>query len=274
MQLPRKQQKVICQLSSPLPTSDSCFLRGLPPGYIATLEKRLAETEAALLQALSAIHSSEIQRPEQANRDATSTATMERPRELEYNEMRSAKVEEWRNYPLGTEDQQRSWLRHRIATHATLDSSGRVANATENDRMLHLENVTAETPRRTPARKRQKMQEPVPSVRDNAISNERQNHASDLAATTMTPREQSPLRPWAEDVVPMNLDSRHREATAPNMRARQTSLQHPESWSSVNRTAPEVADSQERVGAEEQEVARNVVSKAKRLSTLHSRKYF
>ncbi|KAI5200540.1 hypothetical protein E4T39_05691 [Aureobasidium subglaciale] len=90
---------------------------GLPSGYIAKIEERLAQTEAALLQALSTLHTSEAQRVRDAREPVhlLSASSEERSRELEFNEIRMAKVEYWKEYPLDTGRQQVEWMRHRLA---------------------------------------------------------------------------------------------------------------------------------------------------------------
>ncbi|CAD0018218.1 unnamed protein product [Aureobasidium pullulans] len=89
--------------------------RGLPSGYIAKIEDRLAHTEAALLQALSTIHASEARAIENVLPAGPTSETVER-QQLEFNEIRIAKVEEWQRYPLDSEQQQREWMRHKIST--------------------------------------------------------------------------------------------------------------------------------------------------------------
>lgn len=87
--------------------------RGLPSGYIASIEDRLAQTEAALLHALSTIHAPLVPGPEMF-----SVAT-QKPRDLEYNELRIAKVEEWQKYPLDTLEHRQAWIRYKLSSNGT-----------------------------------------------------------------------------------------------------------------------------------------------------------
>ena len=92
--------------------------RGIPSGYISFIEQRLLETEIVVLELLSAIYKSQV--PIEPLR------LPERDRRLlaEYSQKqtKSHKIEEWRNFPLATEEQRHAWW---------LKKNERVAEATE-----------------------------------------------------------------------------------------------------------------------------------------------
>ncbi|EMD64905.1 hypothetical protein COCSADRAFT_315933 [Bipolaris sorokiniana ND90Pr] len=92
--------------------------RGIPSGYISFIEQRLLETEIVVLELLSAIYESRV--PIEPQR------LPERDRRLlsEYGQKQAKthKIEEWRNLPLTTEEQRRTWW---------LKKSERIAKAAE-----------------------------------------------------------------------------------------------------------------------------------------------
>jgi hypothetical protein len=87
------------------------FNRGIPSGYISSLEERLIETEIALFEALSFINTHFHQggntqfEPSQYHDAFTNHSTAL---------SKQAKVEEWRRLPLMFEDQQKAWLQEKI----------------------------------------------------------------------------------------------------------------------------------------------------------------
>ncbi|KAI5244843.1 hypothetical protein E4T42_06979 [Aureobasidium subglaciale] len=134
-------------LSSHSPTCSQCVhasqtctypgtsKRGLPSGYIAKIEERLAQTEAALLQALSSLHALEAQRVREVREPVQAlSALSERPRELEFNEIRMANVENWKAFPLGNESQQVEWMRYKLAKSDGLhDQEGAATHIAETE---------------------------------------------------------------------------------------------------------------------------------------------
>ncbi|KAH0187851.1 hypothetical protein KCV03_g5241, partial [Aureobasidium melanogenum] len=141
----RKCDRKIPTCSQCIHTSQTCTYpgtskRGLPTGYIASIEERLAQTEAALLQALSTIHGSQV--PE----SRLPPAATEKARDMEYNEVRIAKVEEWQKCPLDTQEHQRDWMR----TPVNLVTSGIYKDITSlaqhgNDRGPHMSRKGTDT---------------------------------------------------------------------------------------------------------------------------------
>ncbi|KFY82161.1 hypothetical protein V500_10768 [Pseudogymnoascus sp. VKM F-4518 (FW-2643)] len=87
------------------------FNRGIPSGYISSLEERLIETEIALFEALSFINihfhqDSYIQSESSQHRDAFTEHSMALSKQ--------AKVEEWKFIPLTFEDQRKTWFREKL----------------------------------------------------------------------------------------------------------------------------------------------------------------
>lgn len=114
--------------------------RGIPTGYVANLERRLAETERALFFALREIHE-RVPMPDDYERlqpyrgqslpvhsDLTTPTTQQE---------KNAFVRSWENYPLGSRAETEAWFRCRLAEaqetsrspQATL-SSGALSGAT------------------------------------------------------------------------------------------------------------------------------------------------
>lgn len=87
------------------------FNRGIPSGYISSLEERLIETEIALFEALSFINihfhqDSNIQSESSQHRDAFTEHSMALSKQ--------AKVEEWKRIPLTFEDQRKTWFQEKL----------------------------------------------------------------------------------------------------------------------------------------------------------------
>lgn len=87
------------------------FNRGIPSGYISSLEERLIETEIALFEALSFINTHFHQggntqfEPSQYRDAFTNHSTAL---------SKQAKVKEWKRLPLMFEDQQKAWLQEKL----------------------------------------------------------------------------------------------------------------------------------------------------------------
>ncbi|KFX85803.1 hypothetical protein V490_09399 [Pseudogymnoascus sp. VKM F-3557] len=112
-----------CKCDRTLPTCSSCKStgmtclypqsnkRGIPSGYISSLEERLIETEIALFEALSFINThfhqdSSIRTKPSQNRDAFTEYNMSLSKQ--------AKVEEWKCIPLTSEDQRKTWWQEKL----------------------------------------------------------------------------------------------------------------------------------------------------------------
>jgi len=83
-------------------------VRGIPTGYISSLENRLAETEAALFQALSNLHSHPGHSRTEHN--APASELFERFKDHNAGQTRAAQIDSWVQLPLTTSAGQREWL--------------------------------------------------------------------------------------------------------------------------------------------------------------------
>jgi hypothetical protein len=79
--------------------------RGIPTGYIASVEKRLAETEYALFLALRPTSDTNMQMP---SSEAFSNHIL--------GLSKAGKVDEWERWPLQTEEERRKWWQERQAS--------------------------------------------------------------------------------------------------------------------------------------------------------------
>lgn len=87
---------------------NNTFIRGLPPGFTAKLEARLAETEAALFQVLSATHSGQA--------TAWSVHTPSVPLSVSAgNQSKADRVKEWESLPLLSSADVEAWFRWKNA---------------------------------------------------------------------------------------------------------------------------------------------------------------
>lgn len=112
------------------------FNRGIPSGYISSLEERLIETEIALFEALSFINIHFHQ-----DRDIQPKSSDHRDAFIEYSMglSKQAKVEEWKCIPLTFEDQRKTWLQEKlhVVNGRSNDSIGEslISHQTENQRL-------------------------------------------------------------------------------------------------------------------------------------------
>ena len=204
-------------------------------------------------------------------------AQADRPRELEFNEVRIARVEEWQKFPLETPEQQRDWMRNRLATSelpTDLDSMTRQQEANDWANESHKRQRNQET---DSARKRRK----TTSERRNT-SNLRPEHEPDLIAPAAWPPRRAPAplidNGWTANTFHHDsLDSSLRTA-ASDLQHRNTDAFPPASHSAsdtLHIQSPDTSGIMQRTaGIRPDTQAEQYTSKAKRLSTLHSRKYF
>ncbi|OAL04932.1 hypothetical protein IQ06DRAFT_302061 [Phaeosphaeriaceae sp. SRC1lsM3a] len=79
--------------------------RGIPSGYLSYIEQRLLDTELLAFELLSAIYKSHTpilpQRLSEQERQALSDISTKQPK--------SAKIEEWKILPLGTDEERHNW---------------------------------------------------------------------------------------------------------------------------------------------------------------------
>lgn len=200
-----------------------------------------------------------------------------RPRELEFNEVRIARVEEWQRFPLETTEQQRDWMRNRLATSelpTDLDSVTRQQEPNDLANESHKRQRNQET---GSARKRRK----IASERRNT-SNLRPEHEPDLTAPAAWPPRRAPA-PLIDNGWTANTS--HDDSLNSSLRTAASDLQHqstdafpPASHSASDTPYIQRPDTsgimQRTAGIRPDTQAEQYTSKAKRLSTLHSRKYF
>ncbi|KAH0365338.1 putative acylamino-acid-releasing enzyme, partial [Aureobasidium melanogenum] len=238
-------------------------VKGLPSGYIASIEERLAQTEAALLQALSTIHGSQI--------DARSSPTTDaKPRDMEFNEIRIAKVEEWQKYPLETEEHQRNWMQYKVATD-TGSTALTIGNTQEDHAGQASDKRQLQGHRESDGRrKRQKTTHESPGNR-NLLENHKPGPASGAPPLTRPQTSQGGGQ-WSTNAiqgVPLGPDH---EPAASTPWAQGSKTRFTERHRASNPPSMPIADHID--GAEALPHLDQITSKAERLSTLHSRKYF
>ncbi|CAC9889479.1 unnamed protein product, partial [Aureobasidium pullulans] len=213
-------------------------------GYIAKIEERLAQTEAALLQALSAIHASEARAIENVLPGGLTSGTVER-QQLEFNEIRIAKVEEWQRYPLDSEQQQREWMRHKISTgdlqaEVRAEVQATAHQADEPEPLHHHSNQEVVS-----TRKRQRT----------IISDQQQPDTAASPEASERTRGPESLAGWTANTSVQGSYNKQPNTQSPAPLPHQLLIPRPQN------PQPAIQDPQP-------------PSKAKRLSTLHSRKYF
>lgn len=105
--------------------------RGIPTGYVANLERRLAETEQALFFALREIHEGAPMQQDnyerlQTYRDQSPSVHSDLTKSTTQQE-KSAFVRSWQNYPLGSRAETEAWFRSRLAEVHETSKSPQVA---------------------------------------------------------------------------------------------------------------------------------------------------
>ncbi|TIA85092.1 hypothetical protein D6C76_01240 [Aureobasidium pullulans] len=208
-------------------------------GYIAKIEERLAHTEAALLQALSTIHASEARAVDNVLPAGPTSETVER-QQLEFNEIRIAKVEEWQRYPLDSEQQQREWMRHRLSTGDLQAEAPATAHQADEPEPLHHHS----NQQIVSTRKRQ---------RTNISDQQQPDTAASPEASERTRGPES-LSAWTANTFVQDSYNNQPKTQSPAPVLPPTSNPSTSDPTSIQDPQPP--------------------SKAKRLSTLHSRKYF
>ncbi|KAH7349183.1 hypothetical protein BKA66DRAFT_293442 [Pyrenochaeta sp. MPI-SDFR-AT-0127] len=97
--------------------------RGIPSGYISIIEQRLLETELVVLELLSTIYNSNI--PIDSRRISKQSCVS--LANFSQKQSKSAKLEEWKNLPLSTDEQRHSWWAKKqelMAAEAREDAEG------------------------------------------------------------------------------------------------------------------------------------------------------
>jgi hypothetical protein len=241
------------------------YYRGLPSGYLANIEERLAQTEVALLQALSALHESGIQlRPEQHQQRVSDTAAG-KARELEFNEVRIARVEEWKKFPLETPEQQLLWARSRPTTTEPPSTTDSAESWEEITHLTRKRRHYGETGQAGSGRQKAVLEGRVLEADDESDSivltaspsmiHPAQSLHDDLAAGSFY--DNRPIYPLGTAVP--TLQHRDAEATSSTLRTKSGT--------------PHVENA-EISGAAQDEQPEQYISKAKKLVTSHSRRYF
>ncbi|KAF2849161.1 hypothetical protein T440DRAFT_556104 [Plenodomus tracheiphilus IPT5] len=95
--------------------------RGIPSGYISLIEQRLLDTETIVIELLSAIHNSQIpiepHRLNQDNREALAA--------MSQKQAKTKKIDEWKEFPILTDEQRHAWWRKKRELLAQLSHSSR-----------------------------------------------------------------------------------------------------------------------------------------------------
>jgi hypothetical protein len=244
--------------------------RGLPSGYLANIEERLAQTEVALLQALSTLHASGVQAQLDQHQPRAPYVPVVRTRELEFNEVRIARVEEWKSYPLETPVQLQRWMQSRLSTtEAPLgtDSAERWDEPAEltsklRKRRRHEETGQAANERHTAA---SEGRDPLELEAD---------HGSDFIVSTASPSMARPVRSMHDDLAADPFHDNRLSALS----AAVSTLQH----QNTNISSPTLRSISETPyveapyipGTAQEEQPEQYISKAKKLVSSHSRRYF
>jgi hypothetical protein len=223
-----------------------------------------------LLQALSIIHASEVQGRQNQHQLRVPHAAVGKARELEFNEVRIARVEGWKRFPLQTPEQQLHWMRNRLTTNET---PFRTASAERWDETMDLPSVS---------RKRRHDGE------TGQASNERQeaalegrdrldleaDHGLDFIVSTASPSIRYSAQSMHDDSA---ADSFHDNRFSALSTAVST-LQHQNTNvpSPILRSISDTphVEHPDTPGAAQDEQPEQYISKAKKLVTSHSRRYF
>jgi hypothetical protein len=221
-----------------------------------------------LLQALSIIYESHARQSQNQHHPEIAAAPIERPRELEFNEVRIARVEEWNKFPLNTQEQQQNWMHNRVATTRTatrVSSEAHQEDAADLTRNPHAQQRYHES---GTTKKRRK----TASGRRDTLSLE-EDHGAEFTTSTASPSARPPVSGadggWTANI----LDGNPLESPLGTV---VSDLQHTNTQSSaLHSTAATSHNNISNTPGVEQETQREqYTSKAKRLVTLHFRKYF
>jgi hypothetical protein len=216
-----------------------------------------------LLQALSLIYGPDTRQSNQHHLEIP-TATAEKPRELEFNEVRIAKVEEWHKFPLKTQEQQQEWMRRRLETTRSPSEALQEgpAGPTSVSRKRLRSQITG------PARERQET-----TSEGRSASNPEADQQRDVTMSTASPAIGLPVSEmtggWAAS--PLHNDSLDPSSGTHVSNLRHTTTQSPALQSAAETSHNEISNTP---SGEQQTQPEQYSSKAKRLVTLHSRKYF
>jgi hypothetical protein len=223
-----------------------------------------------LLQALSIIYESHARQSQNQHHPETAAAPIERPRELEFNEVRIARVEEWSKFPLNTQEQQQNWMHNRLATTRTstrVSSEGHQeepANLTSGPRKRVRYQVTGS------ARKRQKT-----ASEGRETFNFGADREPEFTVSTASPSTRLPVSEMNDGWTASTLHNNPLSAppgTAGSYPQNQHATTHSPALHSTAETSHN--DISNTPGGEQEIEPEQYTSKAKRLVTLHSRKYF
>ena len=99
--------------------------RGIPSGYISFIEQRLLETEFLCLELLSAIYNSKIVIEQHTLSDHERRLLAG----LEEKQPKSAKIQEWKSFPLATDEQRRNWWRKKRESIVRSDGNDHFQNS-------------------------------------------------------------------------------------------------------------------------------------------------
>ncbi|KAF2186002.1 hypothetical protein K469DRAFT_707188 [Zopfia rhizophila CBS 207.26] len=95
--------------------------RGIPSGYISFIEQRLLETELVVFELLTAIYQSHTPIDQFRSHESARQAVAD----FSGKQSKSAKVEEWKYFPLASDEQRQRWWQNRqeIIQHGVLSSA-------------------------------------------------------------------------------------------------------------------------------------------------------
>jgi hypothetical protein len=223
-----------------------------------------------LLQALSVIYGSDTRQSQNQHYLEIPAAPIERPQELEFNEVRIARVEEWRRFPLETQEQQQNWMRNKLATTQTptrLSSEGHQEeppNPTSGPRKRVQYQATGS------ARKRQKT-----ASEGRETLNFGADYEPKFTVSTASPSTRLPASEmndgWTASTLHNNPLSAPPEAARSYPQNQHATIRSPALHSTAATSHNNISNTP---GGEQETQREQYTSKAKRLVTLHSRKYF
>jgi hypothetical protein len=244
--------------------------RGLPSGYLANIEERLAQTEVALLQALSALHESGVQVRPEHHQLRVPDAAVGKARELEFNEVRIARAEEWKKFPLETPEQQLLWTRNRLKTTetpSTTDSAESWDETTHLTRNSRKRRHYGETGQAGDGRQKAALEGRDPPGLE-------ADHGPDFTMSTASPSMAHPDKSIHDVLAADSVHDNRLSALSAAVSTLQ--YQHTDTSSPTLRSISETPNVEhlDISGSAQEEQPEQYISKAKKLVTLHSRRYF
>lgn len=185
---------------------------------------------------------------------------------MEYNEVRIAKVKEWQGYPLDTEEHQRNWMQYKLAT----DPAQIVLTTSKHQADHASQSSDKRQSQGHQTRKRQKTAQEWRGIRD---TSEDCRPGSDPDAVPLTrPRASQGNGDLTKNMHQGELPHHDDETSISTPWRQGTTTRSSESYCASD--ASRVPMTGDVYTVEILPPSDQIKSKAKRLSTLHSRKYF